>query len=151
VASITQVKVDGVVLDSSAYRLDNANLLVRIDGQRWPFCNDLSKNDTETGTWSVTAQFGEDVPTMGQIAVGELAAQLAKALACDEDCALPQPIQQLTRQGVSVTFLDPNQLFGQGTIGLYQCDLFLATYNPDRLRNRARVFDLDTPSARRVP
>jgi hypothetical protein len=150
VFDIVSVKVDGITLSTTAYRLDNANLLVRTDGQRWPLCNDLSKADTETGTWSVTARYGEEVPTIGQIAVGELATEFAKALACDESCALPQPVQQLTRQGVSVTFLSPDQVFGQGNVGLYHCDLFVGTYNPDKLRNRARVFDLDSPQARRT-
>src|SRR5262249_23894476 len=54
VSQVLQVKVDGQILDPSAYRVDNWRLLVRTDGGIWPVCNDLAKADTEVGTWSVT-------------------------------------------------------------------------------------------------
>src|SRR5262249_15263105 len=102
VASVSQVKVDGVVLDPSAYRVDDWRKLVRLDGQQWPICNDLTKNDTETGTWSVTLSFGEDIGTLGNMALGELATQFAKLLACDTSCMLPKPVQQIVRQGTTI-------------------------------------------------
>lgn len=143
VNQILQVKVDGQVLDASAYRVDNWRLLVRTDGNQWPQCNDLTKDDTETGTWSVTLTFGEDIGTLGNLALGELATQFAKLIACDTSCILPKPVQQLVRQGVTLNFLDPNEIFANGRIGLYLCDLFLTTVNPHGLASTAQVFHLD--------
>jgi len=143
VNAVSQVKVDGVVLDPSQYRVDDWRKLVRLGGNQWPICNDLTKADTEVGTWSVTLSFGEAVPALGNLALGELATQLAKLIACDTSCMLPKPVQQLVRQGVTLNFLDPNELFTHGRIGLYLCDLFISTVNPYGLQSASKVYHLD--------
>jgi hypothetical protein len=150
VHDIVQVLVDGDVLDSSAYRLDNNRLLVRVDGGVWPACQNLAAATTETGTWAVTARFGQPVPVMGQLAVGELAAEFAKACVGDDDCALPKPVQQIARAGITMTFLDPNEVFAQGRIGLTNCDLFIQTVNPHGLQAAPQVYDVDGPTFRRT-
>jgi hypothetical protein len=147
VAAVLQVKVDGVILSPSAYRVDENRLLVRTDGGRWPTCNDLTKADTEVGTWSVTLTAGGPaVSTLGKMALGELATQFAKLLACDEDCLMPRPVQQLVRQGVTMNFLDPNLVFTQGRLGLYLCDLFISAENPHQLTQASTVYDVDAGS-----
>lgn len=148
VANILQVKVDGVVLATTAYRVDDYRLLVRTDGGQWPICNDLTKNDTQVGTWSVTLNYGEQVSTLGQMALGELATQFVKLLLCNSDCDIKQPVQQLVRQGVTMNFLDPNEVFPNGHVGLYLCDLFIAIENPNKLANPSVVYDLDAPMYR---
>lgn len=149
VASIVQVKLNGSVMVTGSYRVDDNRLLVRTDGGRWPFCQDLTKDDTQPNTWSVTATYGQAVPLAGQLAVGELACEISKSLA-GQSCKLPQPVQQIARQGVTVTFLDPNMVLAQGRLGLYFCDLFLAAFNPERLQVRPRVFDVDSTPWRRT-
>lgn len=150
VANVTEVKVDGVVLDPSAYRVDDYRLLVRTDGEAWPRCNNLNLADTETGTWSVTAEYGEVVPTLGQLAVGELAAEIAKSCVGAGDCALPKKtVRQVTRQGVTKVFFDAESSFSNNRVGLYYCDLFLSTYNPGG-GHVATIFNIDGPRARRV-
>lgn len=148
VYDIVEVKVDGVVLDASAYRLDEHRLLVRTDGETWPLCNDLRYSDNVVGTWSVTARYGEDVPALGKMAMGELACEFVKALAGEDDCALPQPIQSLTRQGISLTFADANELLENGRTGLRLTDMFIATFNPAGLRRRSQFYDIDGPGYR---
>lgn len=149
VASVSQVKVDGVVLDPSAYRVDDWRLLVRTDGGRWPICNDLSKDDTQVGTWSVTLTTGEAVSTLGKMALGELATQFAKLLADDgTGCEIPRPVQQVVRQGVTMNFLDPNMVFTEGRLGLYLCDLFISIENPNGMAQRSEVYDIDSPGYR---
>lgn len=143
VSSVAQVKVDGVILDPSAYRVDDWRLLVRTDGHIWPICQDLTKSDSATGTWSVTVNFGQDVPVLGQVAVGELACQITKLILGDKSCMLPKPVQQLVRQGVTLNFLDPNEVFANGRIGLYIGDLFITTTNPHGLAERSQVYDVD--------
>jgi hypothetical protein len=123
--------------------VDDWHKLIRLDGGQWPICNNLNLADTEVGTWSVTALFGEPVPVMGRAAVGELAAQFAKLLACDDDCQLPPNVTSVARQGVDMTLLDPNQIFANGRIGLYLSDLFLTSVDPRRALVGAQVVDVD--------
>lgn len=149
VDSIIEVKVDGSVLDPSAYRVDDGRKLVRIDGGEWPWCNDLSKADTEVGTWSVTAQYGQAVPAGGGWAVGELACELIKAMQ-GEDCRLPKQVVALARQGVTMQFPSVTELFKEGRTGLYLVDLFLQTWNPNRLRSRSRTYRVDGAPPRRT-
>lgn len=149
VASIVQVKVDGVILPSSAYRVDNWSLLVRLDGGEWPRCNDLNLDDDQVGTWSVTAAYGTQVPQLGQLAAGELASEIVRKCVGAKGCKLPDStVQQVTRQGVTKIFFDAGA-FDKGHIGLYYPDLFLSTFNPKNT-GIATVFDIDGEHARRV-
>lgn len=147
VYDITEVVIDGVVLSPSAYRLDNSRILVRTDGGKWPRYNDLSA-DSGTGTWSVTAQYGEPLPAGTALAMGQLACEIAKA-AGGGDCKLPAGLQQLVRQGVTISYPDVGELFRKGRTGLYLVDAFIATWNPAGLRQRSRVYRVDEPTVRR--
>lgn len=149
VYEIVEVLIDGTVLASSSYRLDNNRLVVRTDGGQWPRCNDLSKDDNETGTWSITALYGEPLPEGASLAVGQLACEIAKA-AAGGDCKLPAGLQQLVRQGVTISYPDVGELFRQGRTGLYLVDMFVSTWNPYGLRQRSRVYSVDRPSVRRA-
>lgn len=149
VHSIVEVKVDGTPLVTGAYRVDNNRLLVRTDGGRWPRCNDLTRADSEAGTWSVSARFGEVPPEGAALAMGELACEIAKA-ADGQDCRLPAGVQQLVRQGVTISYPDVGELFAKGRTGLYLVDMFVATWNPSGLRSRSRVYRVDQPTVRRA-
>lgn len=142
VASIDEVMIDDVVLDSSVYTVQNWNLLVRTDGGQWPLCNDFSQL-SGTGVWTVTASFGEGVPIMGRIAVGELASEIAKYLLCDDECQLPAGVQQITRQGVSMTFNEISAVLDAGLVGLPMSDRFIKTVNPHGLQSPSAVYDID--------
>lgn len=149
VYQVTEVLIDGVVLPATSYRVDNARLLVRTDGGVWPLCNDLSKDDTEVGTWSVTATYGEPIPDSAKLAMGELACEIVRA-ASGGDCKLPPGVQQLIRQGVTISYPDIGELLKKGRTGLYLVDLFLASYNPNGLKRRSRVYSVDRPPHRRA-
>lgn len=142
VSSMTEVKIDGQVLDPTAYRVDDNRYLVRVDGVAWPNRNDLRFDDTAVGTWSVTATYGLGLPPGADWAVGELACELIKAFH-GEDCRLPRHVTQLARQGVTITVPDLNQLFKDGQTGLYLADIFINTYNPNHLTTRARTYNVD--------
>jgi hypothetical protein len=149
VMAVTQVKIDGDIIPTGSYRVDNWRLLVRADGGSWPLCNDLSKADTEPGTWSVTVTVGETVPRSGQMAVAELAAELAEGC-LGGDCRVPLRVQQLARQGVTISYPDPAEFAGNGLLGLPMCDRFLIAYNPGRLRAPPAVYSPDQPAFRRT-
>lgn len=144
VHAIGVVKVDGTVLTKNIdYRLDDYRRLVRLGGFEWPPCNDLNLDDSQPGTWSVTFSQGVEVPELGRLAVGVLAVEIAKMLICDTSCALPKAVQSMSRQGVSMTFFDPTEVFADKRTGLYLPDLFISTYNPNGLRQPSRVYDID--------
>jgi hypothetical protein len=149
VNTVVEVLIDGTPMVSGAYRLDNHRLLVRTDGGEWPRCNDLSLDDTEVGTWSVRATYGEALPDGAALAMGQLACEIAKA-AAGGDCKLPAGLQQLVRQGVTISYPDVGELFRQGRTGLYLVDMFVNTWNPYGLRQRSRVYSVDRPSVRRA-
>lgn len=148
VAYIVEVKDDGEILPTGSYRVDNNRLLVRTDGADWPWCNDLNLGDDQPGTWSVTAGYGRLVPESGEWAVGELACELMKAMR-GEDCRLPSNVQQLARQGVTISFPNVLENFQRGLTGLYLTDLFITSFNPNHLTNRSRTYNVDRPSVRR--
>lgn len=149
VNSIVSVKLDGSPMVTGAYRVDNNRLLVRTDGQRWPACNNLNLDDTEPGTWSVTALYGEDVPQSAQMAMGELACEILKA-STGEDCRLPPGVTQIVRQGITISYPDVGQLLKEGRTGLYLVDLFLASENPNGLQARPRIYSVDRVLPRRA-
>jgi hypothetical protein len=151
VASITSVTVDGVLLvPGTDYRLDDYRKLVRLGGQLWPFCQNMNLAATEVGTWSVVAVYGEAVPVIGRMAVGELGLELVKYIMCDDTCAIPRGTVDISRQGVSMTIGSIAELFNTGFIQLRMCDLFIQTANPNHLKARSFVYDLDGPGPRAV-
>lgn len=153
VAELLEVKVGGAVLDPALYRLDRDGtgpVLVRLDGQPWPACQDLEAADTEPDTWSVQYRPGQPLPAIGSIAAGELAGEFAKACAGAAGCALPQQLVSLSRNGVDVQVVDPTTVLENGLTGLPNVDLFIRAVNPQRLQRRSRVLSPDLLPPRRV-
>jgi hypothetical protein len=83
------------------------------------------------------------------MAARTLAMEFAKLWAGDDDCALPQRVTSVSRQGVSYTILDNQEFIQELRTGIYVIDLFLKTVNPDNARKKAKVFTPDVPRARR--
>lgn len=151
VHGISEVKLNGVVLTEGVdYRVDDYRKLVRLGGDPWPYCQDLRLPDTEDNTWSVTVEFGEVVPMIGRMAVGELALEFVKYLLCDDTCQFPYGVIDVSRQGISATVQNAADLIKEGLLNLRMCNLFIQASNPERLTARAAVYDLDAPSFRAV-
>lgn len=147
VAEVTEVKVNGLVLDPAAYTLIGP-WLARVDGgECWPPCQDPAVPDTEDGTFSVTYRPGRALPSAGQIAAGALAAEFVKACA-GAACSLPAQIASLTRQGSDVEFVSPTDVLADGLTGIREVDLFIRAANPAQLQRRSSVI---TPDIRRGP
>jgi hypothetical protein len=129
---------DGRILDPSSYYLVDHSTIQAAAGVPWTPCN-----------VEITYTYGAPVPVAGKMAARTLAMEFAKLWAGDDDCALPQRITSISRQGVSYTLLDSQDFIDDVRTGLYAVDLFLKTSNPDKARNRSRVFSPDVPRARR--
>lgn len=156
IVEVSEVKVDGDVLSPSAYRVDDYQYLVRIDGESFPCCQDLSLDDTEENTFSVTYEFGHAPPPEGVHAAAILACELY--LGCQPEdgdgpgvgeCRLPRNIASLARQGVTVDFQLAQSLFVKQNgrpidFGIPEINMFLATANPHGLTAPSYVASPDT-------
>jgi hypothetical protein len=142
--SITSVKVDNATVESSAYRVDNGRLLVRTDGACWPQCQDMDKTPGEgvTDTFVIVGVFGRTVPQEALDAAGLLACEIGKSLA-GQPCRLPQRMQSLSRQGVSVQFPSVDTYLDRGLTGLNEVDQLVVQLNPGRLMRAPKVLSPD--------
>lgn len=146
VDSITEVWVDGEKLPETAYALMYHKYLVRTDGGRWPLRQDLTKPSTEPGTFEILYAKGTPVPIGGQIAAGRLACELAKAVCQDEECQLPERIQTITRQGVSVGFADGFEGLDEGKVGIWLIDSWVQSMRAPRKIAGVRSPDIASTS-----
>jgi hypothetical protein len=140
IQTIEAATIDDVVLDPSAYRLDQKKYLVRTDGSGWPCCQDLSK-DSGTGTWFVELTYGNPVPQSVKDAAATLATEYVKACVNDSTCRLPRKAQNVVKQGVSFIVLDD-------ILSLPEVSAVINAYNPSSLVGPPKVFSPDTASAR---
>lgn len=145
VNEIMSVTIDGESIPASGYVLLDSYELIKVEGE-WPLCQDWTVTGGP-GTWVIEASFGNPVPTLGQLAVGILAAEFAKACT-GGDCNLPQQVVSVVRQGVSFGIADTASLLEDGLTGLTIPDMFIRRYNPTLNVDRAHVIPLDTPRAR---
>jgi hypothetical protein len=152
VVDIVEVCLDGASLAVSGVaavmRVDDWSWLVRTDGGTWPTTQDLSLPATEVGTWQITYRAGVAPPALASTAVDVLATELAKAR-IGASCDLPRRVTSMSRQGLSMSLLDPMDFLSKGRTGIYIVDLFISTYNPGGARRPARVFRADDPVYRR--
>lgn len=148
VTNVVYVKVDGVVVDPTKYRVDANRFLVHLAGagpdftnDGWPTCQHLDRQATETGTFEVMVEYGIPAPDAGRYAVARLACELTKASA-GIVCQLPGRTSQVTRQQISFTMINASML-DNGLTGLYEVDLFIMAYNPSKQRGHTVVFSPD--------
>lgn len=139
VTEIVSVKVDGQVLDPSAYRVDDWRFLVRIDGHSWPACQQAHLDDDQAGTWSVVFKYGAAPPPSGVAAAVALAAQLAAACNPDADCALPANATRASRNGVDFDLTAADLIDDQGRHTVPEVRAFLHAVNPHGLAVDATV------------
>jgi hypothetical protein len=147
VDSIMSVIIDGVPLGPAAYRLDLGTYLVRTDGGSWPAPQNLAANAGATSTWTVSYLQGVAVPADLQDAAGLYACQIGKAIQ-GGNCQLPNRVRSVTRQGVSIDFIQEDDFLEKGRTGYDLVDSILATYNPHGLTQRPRFLSPDLPRFR---
>ena len=148
VASVEQVKIDGVVLDPARYRVDDHRWLVYLpesddaERQGWPCCQRLDRADTEEDTWSITYTHGQDPPAGGVRAAAQLGCQLSLAFQPEtvNQCRLPKNTVNVARQGITVALRDPSALFADGATGLNDVDLWINSVVLGDKRRRGSVW-----------
>jgi hypothetical protein len=95
---------------------------------------------------TVRYAYGTGVPPGGHRAAVRLAEELLKS-ATGADCALPERVTSVSRQGMSWTLLDPQDFMDKGRTGIYEIDLLLRALNPAGALARPRVFSPDLERA----
>lgn len=163
VQRILEVKLNGSVLvEGVDYRLDGRRDLIRLadlsvdapqQDRFWPACQDLSKPDTEPGTYSVTYEWGGVVPEGGKMAAAQLAVELFKASPGNGgECRLPNRVERVVRQGITMDRIVPvADMLRGGQTGLALVDAFIAMVNPQKAKRRSAVYSPDIdPFARQV-
>ena len=128
----------GKIVNPSRYYLVDHSTLQARSGVPWTPCN-----------IEVTYTYGSPAPAAGRAAARVLATEFIKLWSGSDDCALPQRITSVSRQGVSYTILDNQDFIDDMRTGLYVVDLFLKSANPDKARTKSRVFSPDLPRGRR--
>jgi hypothetical protein len=95
--------------------------------------------------------YGNSTPPKIALDAAEVLSQeLIKACDCDDSCRLPSRVTSVSRQGVSWTLIDPEDLLKDGRIGIYEIDLALHALNPSRAKARAGVRSANHPPAERI-
>ena len=160
VQGISQVKIDGEVLSPSEYRLDQKRYLTRMNGERWPLCQDMTIEDDQPGTFSVSYWYGATPPAMAELAAAQLACEMYRLCASGDaaggDCALPSGVTRVTRQGVTIDKTATLAWFyGKGgepgwATGLPTVDAFLSIYAPYGQRRRPMTWSPDGRKYARV-
>lgn len=150
VQTVTSVTIDGTVIPSSGYRLDDNATLVRKDGAYWPLVGS-GLADLTTPRMHVVYEWGRVAPLGGVQAALVYATELALAIVGSGDCRLPDRVTSITRQDVITTFADPTVLLDHGLTGLSSVDAWLHSVNPrSQSGQRPRVLSPDLPRIRRT-
>jgi len=143
--AVDSVWLDGVRLDPTAYRVDNATRLVRTDGGCWPWCQDMSAGPDEVGSFVVRYYAGLAPNDLLNYAAGLLSAEYYKACT-DQECRLPSGATSVARNGLSITIEGGS--FPGGTTGIREVDAVIRTYNPFTLKAPPRVLSPDRSQGR---
>lgn len=93
--------------------------------------------------------YGFPPPVAGKLAARKLAHEFLLSWTDSEDCALPQRVTSVSRQGLTFAILDNQDFIADLRTGVYAVDLFLKSVNPDNARRKAKVFSPDAPRGRR--
>lgn len=129
---------DGHIVDPDYYYVSEHNEIRAYSGTPWP-----------PGNVEVTYTYGIRPPVAGRMAAKLFAIELIKFWTGD-DCALPDRVTSISRQGVSYTVLDNQDFLENMRIGIYAVDLFIKTANPSKALAPSKVFSPDIPRARRA-
>ena len=140
VGRVDAVWLDGVELDESVYRVDNGNLLVRLDGGVWPTTQEMGLPLTDAGTFGVTYLQGIPVDGLGAWAAGILACEYAKACSGGK-CKLPSGVTSIVRQGIAMEI--PTGAFENGLTGIREVDAYVQRWNPNHLKAGIGVWSPD--------
>lgn len=150
VFDIVSVRDGTVTLPATAYRVDNGNSLVRLDGACWQRCYDLAAPPGTEGTLTVTYRTGLPLDAAALAAFSALVCHYIGQCATGCGCALAasRSVSRVSRQGVDMEFADAAVLLDGGRTGIPLTDAWLAAVNPYRLTGPSTVRSPDVRAPR---
>lgn len=89
--------------------------------------------------------FGSTLTHSARQAALDYAQQLWLALEGSDECALPQRVTSVTREGIGIEMLTPQDYLDRGRTGLPNVDEWLAQTNPKRAYRPSAVYTPDSP------
>lgn len=148
VGPVFEVKVDGVAIPATDYRVDT-DLLVWTGSEPcpWPACQNMAADDTEVGTFSVRYLNAYPPDALAAYAAGVLAVEFGKACSGSK-CRLPTNVVSVARQGVAYEVSAGT--FPNGTTGIREIDVWIGLWNPLGLTQATSVWSPDIGSPRVV-
>lgn len=139
VQSIVEVVEYGRLLGAGEYGLERGVLMRR--GQCWRSagsgCDDGSIDVTYR--WGVPLDSASPLGAAAGLAMGELTKEFVEAM-CGRACRLPSRAASVSRQGVQVTMMSPQEWIDSGLVGLPLTDALIRTANPNRQYARSQVY-----------
>lgn len=167
VAAIDEIMVNGVTLDLSVVRIqtigpDARRIVVRIDGETWPCCNDLEVDPTVVpvstsycDAWHVRYWQGRAVPGIGQDVAGLLAEQIARqhcrSVGCDDQ--MTANLKRVSRRGVTKEYdaaTDRDEKTGRIRTGIKPVDDWILAVNPHGRTRGPAILRGDDPHRRNL-
>lgn len=132
VTGIVNVKIDGLVLDPTFYRVDDWHRLTYLPGagdtrQGWPCCQRLDLPATDEGTFEVTYSYGTPPSPAGVAMAAAFGCEMYLAAKGSSKCRLPQRLTNITRQGVTMSFLSDLSALRTGWTELPEVDQWLGS------------------------
>lgn len=138
-------EVTGFIVGGVEYAVDSLTVegdrVYRANGEPWPDQN-LTVPASSPGGWGISYLRGEPVPAGGGRCVALLAKEFFNACTGGR-CQLPRRVQNVSRQGVTVTAVDPADIYEAGSTGLSEVDLWIKAWNPNRLQEPATAWSPD--------
>lgn len=147
VGRVIEVTIDGQVLDSAHYVVEDYRYLVRRDGQAWPVTQDTEAAVGEVGTFTVEYLNAYQPDAGAAWAASLLLRELMKACSGDA-CTLSPRVTSVARRGISSEIREA--VLQDGRTGLPVVDAWVQTWNPNRLATRPMVWTPEQPQVRRV-
>jgi hypothetical protein len=148
VSSVVEVVVGGQVLPSYEYRVDVSKgtyFLVKVSPGCWPTCQNFDQPGTGPDAFQVKIMRGAAVPATALGAAAMLACEIGKSIV-GAACALPQRMQSLTRQGVSMELVASEIDVNTFATGIQYVDMVIRDLNPSRRTRPPVVLSPDMPT-----
>lgn len=133
VVTVTEVLIDGTVVDPARYRVDQHQRLVYLPDLSiggvdrrggWPLFQRVDQPPTEINTWQVTYEWGTAPPPGGVRAAAIYACEVA--LSCTPGmtdlCRLPSNTVTVNSKNTAKVIADPDKLRDHGETGLPEVD-----------------------------
>jgi hypothetical protein len=148
VVAVSEVRVDGAILASSAWRLGDpgdarmAGRVFRIDGGSFPCCQDIALGVDQPGTSQISYTWGPGPPAGADHMTQVLACEFTKAWTGGK-CRLGRGFTSITRENLTATKADPTQLAALGLTGLPEVDAWVVAVNPGGVDRPPKVLNPD--------